>query len=87
MDTAPDALPEALAIPLRKPITLGQEAYKTLELREPTAAEMLQWDKLDGVEADVKAVSIVSGWPEPVVRQLGARDFIRASRFIASFLS
>lgn len=82
-----DALPETLTIPLREPLKLGEQSYAVLELREPTAAEMMQWDKLSGVEADARAISLVSGWPEPVVKQLRARDFIRASKFVASFLS
>lgn len=77
--------PEELIITLRKPVTLG-ETYTELRLHEPTAAQMLAWDKLSGVEADIKAVSIVSGLPEPAVRMIGARDLIQAGRYIAGFL-
>lgn len=81
------AQPDELTITLRKPVMLGSETYTALELREPTAAQWQQWDKLDGVEADIKAVAIVSGVPETAVKMIGARDLTRASRFIAGFLS
>lgn len=79
--------PDNLVIPLRKPVSLASETWSELRLQEPTAAQMLLWDKLSGVEADIKAVSVVSGLPEPAVRMIGARDLIQAGRFIASFLS
>lgn len=80
-----EEIPELLVITLRKPITLG-ETYAELRLREPTAAEWTQWDKLSGVEADIKSVSLVSGVPEPVIRQIGTRDLLTASRYLARFL-
>ena len=78
--------PDELVIALRKPVTLG-ETYTELRLQEPTAAQMLQWDKLSGTESDIKAVSVVSGVPEAAVRMVGARDLIQAARFIGSFLA
>lgn len=79
-------IPEELVITLRKPVTLG-DTYSELRLREPTASEWMQFDKLTGVEADIKSVSIVSGVPEPAVRLIGARDLLAASRYLARFLS
>ena len=79
-------LPDELVIVLRKPVTLGTEAYHELKLREPTAAEWTQWDKLDGVDADVKAVATVSGLPHAAVAMIGTRDLITASKYIAAFL-
>lgn len=81
-----DELNDELVVTLRKPVTLGSETYTQLALREPTAAELLQWDRLEKTEADIKAVAIVSGVPEAAVRMIGARDLITASRFIGSFL-
>lgn len=78
---------ETLTITLRKPVKLGEVEFKELRLREPTGAEWMQFDKLDGVEADLKAIAIVSGVPEPAVNMIGTRDIIRASRFLAGFLS
>lgn len=82
----PEQPTEELTIVLRKPVVLGSETYSELKLREPTAAEWQQWDKLDGVEADVMAVSIVSGVPMPAVRMIGSRDLIKAARYLALFL-
>jgi hypothetical protein len=82
-----DDLPEEKTITLRKPVTLGSETWSSLTLREPTAAEWMQFDKLSGIEADIKAISLISGVPEPAVRQIGARDIIEASKYLAGFLS
>lgn len=79
-------IPDELVITLRKPVTLGSETYTELKLREPTAAEMLQWDKLAGTEADIKAIAIVGGIPEPAARMIGARDMLQGARYIARFL-
>lgn len=79
-------LPEELTITLRKPVEFGGLTYDKLILREPTAGQMLDWDKLNGHEADVKAVSIVSGVPEQAVHKIGSRDFTAAAKFIARFL-
>jgi hypothetical protein len=46
----------------------------------------MQWDKLSGAEADVKAISVVAGVPTSVVEKLPARVFYRASRRIGDFL-
>ena len=83
----PTSLPEALAIELRKPIEFAGETYRSIILREPTAGEWAQWEDKKGVEADILAVSIVAGIPEPVVRKIGSRDLIQASRFLAGFLA
>lgn len=81
-----EQLPDELTITLRKPIEFAGITYTTLQLREPTAAEWAQFDKLSGVEMDVKAVATISGVPEAAVKQIGTRDLIHAARFIARFL-
>jgi len=81
-----DDIPESLTVTLRKPVSLGDQSYTQLALREPTAAEWQQWSKLEGVEADIMAVSIVSGTPKPVVERIGARDLMTAARYLARFL-
>jgi len=75
-----------LTVRLRTPIPLGELSFSELKLREPTAAEWTRWDKLSGIEADIMAVSTVAGVPDQVVRQLGARDLMKAARFILLFL-
>lgn len=84
---ANEQVPDELVVTLRKPVTLGPLTFTELRLREPTAAEWQGWDKLSGVEADVKAVATVSGVPEPAVALIGTRDLIQASRYLANFLS
>ncbi|NIJ07241.1 hypothetical protein FHS31_000837 [Sphingomonas vulcanisoli] len=79
--------PEALRIEFRKPIEFAGSSYTGIDLREPTAAEMLQWDKLGGTEADIRAVAIVSGMPEPAVKQMGGRDLLKAGRYLGAFLA
>lgn len=86
MADGPDDLPEELTVTLRKPVTLGSETYHELRLKEPTAAQVMEWDKLGGTEADIKAVSVVSGLPEPAVRMLGIRDLTLAAKYISRFL-
>lgn len=80
-------IPDELVITLRKPVTLGSLTYTELRLREPTAAEMIETDKLTGTEADVRAVALASGVPEPAVKLIGARDLIQASRYIGRFFA
>lgn len=91
MDEAPTPtgaeLPEELLITLRKPVTIGELSITEIRLQEPTASQMLQWDRLSGTEADIVAVSIVSGIPKPAVEKIGARDLLKGARYIAAFLS
>jgi len=75
-----------LTVPLRKPVSLGDLTYTELKLREPTASEWKQWDKLTGIAADTKAISVVAGVPEQVIDQIGSRALMKASRFILLFL-
>ncbi|MDH4745822.1 phage tail assembly protein [Sphingomonas sp. CBMAI 2297] len=79
-------LDEDLVITFRKAIDGVAGPIASIVIREPTAGEMMQWDRLSGVEADVKAISVVAGIPPVDVEKLAARDFIRASRRIAAFL-
>lgn len=79
--------PDELVLTLRKPVTLGDLSCTQLSLREPTAGEMMQWDKLAGTEADIVAVSIVSGTPRPLVEKIGARDLNKAARYLGGFLA
>ena len=83
--TPTSAEPDTLTINLRQPVTFATIEHKAFTVREPTAAQMMEWDKLDGAGADIKAVAIVSGLPEKAVEQIGVRDLLRASRFINDF--
>lgn len=85
--SAADDDADELVITFRKPIKLGDAgpSYESMTLREPTGAEWLLWDKLSGVEANLKALETVSGLPAPVVKQIGARDIVQAMRFLDRF--
>lgn len=78
---------DELTVTLRKPVEFGGLTFEKLVLREPTADEWTQWDKKEGVESDIIAVSVVAGVPEGAVRKIGSRDLLQASRFIAGFLA
>ena len=87
MSATTDQQPDELVIELRKPIAGVAGPVNSLTVREPTAGEMLQWDKREGVDADATAISVVAGMPRVDVDKLPARDFNKAARFIASFLA
>ena len=78
-------LSDTLTITLRQPVTFATIEHTAITVREPVAGQMIEWDNLDGAAADIKAVAIVSGLPEKAVEQIGARDLLRASRFINNF--
>lgn len=81
-------LDEPLIIILGKPIDgPGGVVVTELAIVEPTAAQIAQWDKLTGVEADVMAISVVAGVPKAVVEKLPARAFYQAARRIGAFLA
>lgn len=80
-------LDEPLAIELNRPIDGPAGPITQFVIREPSAGELMQWDKLVGVEADVKAIAVVAGIPVSVVEKLPARAFYLAARRIGAFLS
>lgn len=82
-----DAPPPELVLTLDNPVTLGELSYTSVILREPTAGEWMLWDKLSGIDADIMAVSVVSGIPEAAVRKLPASKLLQASRYLAGFLA
>ena len=84
-DTAAEPTTDEFVITLRKPVQLGDLTFTEMRLREPTAGEMMAWDKLTGTEADIRAVAVVSGMPEPAVRLIGVRDLLAAARYITGF--
>lgn len=83
----PDADLDELTITFRKPIKLGDNGpvYESMTLCEPTGAQWLLWDKLTGVEANLKAIEVVANLPAPIVKQIGSRDIIRATKFLDRF--
>ena len=80
----PEILGE-VTMPLRRPVELGNDTWHELHLREPTAGEMIQLDKLAGWKADVQAISLISGIPRAAVIKIGERDARRASEYLGRF--
>lgn len=80
-------IPEQLIITLRKPVTLGDITYTELRLREPTVGEMIELGADEGWKADAKAIALISGVPEPAVRNLGVRDGKRAAEYLGRFFA
>ena len=78
-------IPETLSITLRRPVKIGDVEYAVMTLREPTAGEMIQLDKLAGWKADVQAISLISGIPRAAVIKIGERDARRASEYLGRF--
>lgn len=81
---------ETKTITLRKAVQLGQQTIATLELREPTAAEIVLAQKEGALNGDMASnivlIAAVSGVPKPAVEKMGIRDVEEASRFLAGFM-
>jgi hypothetical protein len=82
----PDDVPAALDLALRLPIEHGDTTIHTLSLREPAANQLIEWDKADGIAADLKIIAAVSAVPEVALHKLGARDLVAAGSYLANFL-
>ncbi|HEX7853848.1 MAG TPA: phage tail assembly protein [Sphingobium sp.] len=89
METPATQLPsEAITVPFRAPISLGNDlTYTEISVREPTAGEWLEVTKFTGREMDIKALVFTGGLPEPVINKIGVRDFIAAHQALDTFLA
>lgn len=78
-------------IALRKPVQFGSVTYDKLELREPTAAEVVLAQKEGslngGMASNIVLIAVVTAIPKPAVEKMGIRDVEEASRFLAGFMS
>jgi hypothetical protein len=83
----PAEIPDELVITLRKPVELGDIKFHELRLREPTAGEMIELGADTGWQGDVKAISLISGVPEPALRKIGVRDARKASEYLGLFFA
>ncbi len=77
---------DTLTIPLDPPLSVGGVEYPELKLREPTAGELAQTDGLSGYASDLQIVSVVTALPIAAVKKIPARAFVRATKFIGSFM-
>jgi len=83
-----DEIPEALTMPLRKPVKIGDQIYEALNLREPTAGEcskMARKAETDPTGALIDLISMVSGIAPPIIEKIGVRDMREAGQYLAVF--
>lgn len=80
-----DALEGEKIIRLHRAIEHAGRTYSELELREPTAGQMVEIEKKRGWESNIHAVALCSGVPEAAVKMMSARDIDAAMEFIAAF--
>ncbi|MDR6850363.1 phage tail assembly protein [Sphingomonas sp. BE137] len=74
-----------VSITLSKPVASETGTLAILNLREPTAGDLIAIDPLAGVAKDIAAVTACSGWDRKDVIKLPLRDFLAASAWIADF--
>jgi len=74
-------------LPLRKPITFGEETTTSLSLREPTAGELesAQASASSNMGTSISLIAITSGIARPVAAKLCSRDFQEASEYLGNF--
>ena len=77
---------DQLTITLDPPLDAPGGPYAAIELREPTAGDLVETDGLEGYASDVRIISVIAGMPESAVRKIPARPFLQATRFISGFL-
>jgi len=80
---------DEMTITLRKPITVGDQVYETLELREPTAGEFQKMTKVaaaDPAGGLLALISMVTGIAPPIISKIGVRDMNAAGEFLMGFI-
>lgn len=91
-ETAPARAP-TLTLTIDPPIELQRGRYDTLELREPTAKQMLNAEahlrrgvNMESVRLrEIELVAAVSGWPKPAVELLPISKLVEAADFLLGF--
>jgi hypothetical protein len=81
-----DALPDELAVPLRKPIKVGEQEYLSLTFHEPTAGQLKEAGRHDAGVGTVVLLAAMAGVIPLVIDKLPAREFKRAAAFAESFM-
>lgn len=87
-------LQDEYTLTLRKPITLGSgaeaEIFYHLDLREPLAEELLDFNQRsakDAGDALKRLIAKISGAPLSVIGKMKARDFTLASNYLMDFMN
>ena len=79
-------IPDSLALALSTPVELGAITYDTLNLSEPTVAQLRKAAKAgDGMDQLATLIHLNAAVPMAVVDKLKQRDFEAAGSFFARF--
>lgn len=74
-------------IELSHPITMGDERIESIELDRPKVKHLMAYDRAEGEMAKMAAlIAELAGLPKPVIEQMDAADFMRASEVVSGFL-
>jgi hypothetical protein len=80
---------ETKTIELKEPVEFGKKTYDRLELKEPTALQMVQAQKEGmrngGLASDIVLIAQVSGVPKTAVEMMPISVVMEAARFLAVF--
>lgn len=75
--------PETLTVAFGRTITTpGGTEYSDMTLCEPTVDQMLKVSALRGMNATISLVSLISGVPVEVIKQLGVSKLRAATTYI-----
>jgi hypothetical protein len=76
---------------LKAPVELGSESYDRLELKEPTAAQMVKAQKETArngnLAGDILLIAEISGVPKPAVDKIGISAIVEAQQYLAGFMN
>ena len=93
MDEEDAPFAATLEIAFDPPLVVGGRPYASISLREPRVSEMRASEELIGTvatpanvtDAEMRLVSLVSGYPDEVVEKLSASQHDRAVLFLTGF--
>lgn len=78
---------DELVLPLSTPLAFGGSEIGELNLREPTAGELEEGARsVNWATTNLVVLARITALPRTVLQKLSARDFAKASEFLAGFL-
>ena len=83
--TTPAPPPAELTITLQPPVNFGGIDYGQLQLREPTAGEMIACDDVRGYAWMVKLASKVAAVPAQAVEKVRVSEILEAGEYLLGF--
>jgi tail assembly chaperone E/41/14-like protein len=63
------------------------EVIRVLQLREPTAGELAKASVGSGIESNILLIAEITKQPPGLIRNMGARDYGKATAFLLGFLN